>query len=148
MLHMWLWNCKWKRKPPARWRGSQFASFSGMCFLSYQHCLGLFPAAIGPLVGGFGGVSCERLLDAAFILRATPDIAVVGVFGDDLILPVHRCEKRNAALVPRILKWGEVFRPLSQNLWSFCLELRTQSDELYLSVFTLSLLSEFDACST
>lgn len=49
-------------------------------------------------------MSCEGLLYAAFILRATPDIAVVGVFGGDLILPVHRCKTRKGALVPQILK--------------------------------------------
>lgn len=68
--------------------------------LSYQRCLGLFPGSVVPLVRGFGGVSCEGLLYAAFVLGATPDIAVVGVFGDDLILPVHCCKTRNGALVP------------------------------------------------
>lgn len=120
-----------------------FGSFPGICFFSYQHCLGLFPAAVAPLIHGFGGVSCEGLLYAAFILRATPDIAVVGVFRDDLILPVHRCKTRNGALVPQILKRDEVFRPLSHKLqhviWSFHLttmsriEGNVQTDKLYLS---------------
>lgn len=121
-----------------------FLGYLFFFFFSYQHCLGLFPGAVAPLIGGFGGVLCEGLTYAAFILRATPDIAVVGVFGDDLILPVRRCKTRNGALVPPILKRGEAFRPLSQNLqpviWSFHsralsrIEGNVQTDKLDLSV--------------
>lgn len=70
--------------------------FQGYIFSSYQHCLGLLSGSIAPLVCGFGGVACKRLLDAAFVLWATADVAVVGVLRDDLILPVHRCKTRNS----------------------------------------------------
>lgn len=125
-----------------------------MFFSSYQHCLGLFPAAVAPLIRGFREVSCEGLLYAAFILLATPDIAVVGVFGDDLILPVRRCKTRNSALVPQILKQDEAFGPLTQNLqhviWSFHSRALSRIEGNVQSWFKrirVSLLSEFDACS-
>lgn len=63
-------------------------------YSSYQHCFGLLSGSVAPLVCGFGGVACKRPLDAAFVLWATADVAVVGVLGDDLILPVHRCKTR------------------------------------------------------
>lgn len=49
-------------------------------------------------------MSGQGLLYAAFILWATTDVAVVGVFEDDLILPVHRCETRNVCFRPTISK--------------------------------------------
>lgn len=53
-----------------------------------QRRLGLLSAHV-PLVGGFRRVSGQGLLYAALVLRAAPDIAVVGMFGDDLLLPLH-----------------------------------------------------------
>lgn len=57
---------------------------------SYQCRLGLLPGGVASLICGFRRVSGQGLLYAALVLRAAPDIAVVGVLGDDLILPVHR----------------------------------------------------------
>ena len=56
---------------------------------SYQRSPGVFPGIVAPLVGGFGRVARQGLLYAALVLQTAPDIAVVGMLGDDLILPSH-----------------------------------------------------------
>lgn len=57
--------------------------------MSYQHRLGLLPGCVAPLICGFQRVSGKGLLYAAFVLWTAPDIAVVRVLRDDLILPLH-----------------------------------------------------------
>lgn len=56
---------------------------------THQHRLGLLPGGVASLVCGFRRVSCQGLLYAALVLWTAPDIAVVWVLRDDLILPVH-----------------------------------------------------------
>lgn len=58
-------------------------------FFSHQCCLGLLSGGVASLICGFGGVSGQGLLYAAFVLWTAPDIAVVWVLRDDLILPFH-----------------------------------------------------------
>lgn len=57
---------------------------------SHQRRLGLLPAVVASHICGFRRVSGHGLLYAALVLRTAPDIAVVWVLRDDLILPVHR----------------------------------------------------------
>lgn len=57
---------------------------------SHQCRLGFLPGGVASLVRVFRRVSGQGLLYAALIQRAAPDIAVVWMLGDDLILPVHR----------------------------------------------------------
>lgn len=57
-------------------------------FFSHQHGFGLLPGVVASLICGFRGVSGQGLLYAAFVLRTTPDVAVVRMLGDDLLLPV------------------------------------------------------------
>lgn len=57
---------------------------------SHQCCLGFLPGGVASLVCVFWRVSGQGLLDAALIQRTAPDIAVIRMLGDDLILPVHR----------------------------------------------------------
>ncbi len=56
---------------------------------SYQRRLGLLPGGVASLIYGFGRVSSEGLLYAALVLWTAPDIAVVWVLRDDLLLPFH-----------------------------------------------------------
>lgn len=56
---------------------------------SHQRCLGLFPGSVASLICGFRRVPGQGLLYAALVLWTTPDIAVVWVLRDDLILSVH-----------------------------------------------------------
>lgn len=59
-------------------------------WFSHQCCLSLLPGGVASLICGFRRVSGQGLLYAAFVLWTAPDIAVVWVLWDDLILPVHR----------------------------------------------------------
>lgn len=56
---------------------------------THQHCHGFLPGGVASLVRGFRRVSCQGLLYAALVLWTAPDIAVVWVLRDNLILPVH-----------------------------------------------------------
>lgn len=58
-------------------------------FFSHQCHLGLLPGIVASLICGFGGMSGQGLLYAAFVLWTASDIAVVWVLRDDLILPFH-----------------------------------------------------------
>lgn len=55
-----------------------------------QGSLWVLPGVVASLIGGFGGVAGQGLLDAALVLGTAADVAVIGVLRDDLILPVHR----------------------------------------------------------
>lgn len=54
-----------------------------------QRRLGFFSTHV-PLICGFRRVTGQGLLNAALVLRATADIAVVGMLWDDLLLPLQR----------------------------------------------------------
>lgn len=74
------------------WRGLGsvflFSVTSQKVFFSHQHCFGLLPGVVASLVCGLRGVSGQGLLYAALVLWTAPDIAVVRVLRDDLLLPV------------------------------------------------------------
>lgn len=56
---------------------------------SHQCRLGLLPGGVASLICGFRRVSGQSLLYAALVLWTAPDIAVVRMLRDDLILSVH-----------------------------------------------------------
>lgn len=111
----------------------------GDIYSSYQHCLGLLSGSVTPLVCGFGGVTCKRLLDAAFVLWATADVAVVGVLGDDLILPVHRCKTRNSRRFSSIN--SKIRSILSFHLTTLSI---IKGSFLHLSLVILVIMSNYD----
>ena len=56
---------------------------------SHQCRLGLLPGVVASLICGFWRVSGQGLLYAALVLWTAPDIAVVRVLRDDLIVPLN-----------------------------------------------------------
>ena len=59
---------------------------------THQSSLGVLAGVVDPLVGGLDGVAGQGLLDAALVLRAAADVAVVGMLRDALLsLPLHGC---------------------------------------------------------
>lgn len=136
-VRTWAWVSKgWGEGSP------NSGLLPGDVYSSYQHCLGLLSGSVAPLVCGFGGVACKRLLDAAFILWATADVAVVGVLRDDLILPLHRCKTRNSSR----------FSSINSKIWSILsFHLTTLSiikgSFLHLSLVILVIMSNYEELS-
>lgn len=64
--------------------------FYGACGGSHQDQLGLVSGAVAPQIYGLQRVPGQGPLNAALVLRAAADVAVVRVFGADFLLSVHR----------------------------------------------------------
>lgn len=82
----------------------------GWC--SHQGSLWVLPGVVASLIGGFGGVAGQGLLDAALVLGTAADVAVIGMLRDDLILSVHRCGIQELTLSHSTTSHIIVFKPL------------------------------------